>query len=867
MSSSKEQAALIRASGLFDEGWYLDQYPDVASVGLDPLEHYLFIGAELGRSPGPNFDAKAYISALGDELKMGENPLLHALSGGGASQSLEVEFVPLDEPFEAVDVLVNCWLRNPESLHGGLVELMHRLEVDGIRALLVTHAEVLLDNPEVETRFATFMLSRFDMYAHVEPVGRFPDWLKEVVEVELRRLGESDGTEAFDARRKVDRCVRQAYRYWRSWLERACPRLMIVWGSTSPLSRLQIRLCGQLDIPYLVMERGHFSRTLSIELLGQFAHGGANLQPHLAMGFEPQVDQVVSTEELVRWVRSCEEVPYGDWNKKLDTVGPVQRARKESRRVLLFIGVNELGSGIGYREGDTAERHSLVYGSTREALARFRDALSVVDPEALLVFKPHPADRNTYESNVSERFLVCDDANINELIIEADLCVSLSTTALARCVVEDKPILLLSLSELSMKGVAYEVSHPSELAAMLSAAICRDGFERRRARGLAFLRFLFAQQLVGLDEQVPTRLSIASLAGYIGSRLQAFVAPESRRVSGVALGLRSGEHPLAALSNKGVRDMRARATAARETEERPVEAESGEGSTSGKYSLVGDCVAASALRRGVDVVVPIYGNASMTSDCIEQLLKTRSNLEFRLILIDDFSPGSEMTALLGQYEGVEGVIVLRNHRNLGFPGTANRGLCYGLDRDVVLVNSDAVVPAHWLRRLQDAAYCRSDIASATPMSNNAGVFSFAYPELVGFSGDVETVEEWNVWAGRSEPAAVEVPAGHGFCLYVRRSALSRVGVLDQLSFDRGYYEEIDWCWRAARLGFRHVCATHVVVGHIGGSSFGDSAPALRDRNRELFRSRFPDYFPARRDFIRRGALDPYRFGQSPASTQ
>jgi len=36
---------LVAESGLFDRDWYLQQNPDVAAAGLNPLEHYLRRGA------------------------------------------------------------------------------------------------------------------------------------------------------------------------------------------------------------------------------------------------------------------------------------------------------------------------------------------------------------------------------------------------------------------------------------------------------------------------------------------------------------------------------------------------------------------------------------------------------------------------------------------------------------------------------------------------------------------------------------------------------------------------------------------------------------------------------------------------------
>lgn len=53
-------AALIRASGLFDADWYCRTYPDAAASGLDPITHYLRVGAGKGYDPNPLFNTGYY---------------------------------------------------------------------------------------------------------------------------------------------------------------------------------------------------------------------------------------------------------------------------------------------------------------------------------------------------------------------------------------------------------------------------------------------------------------------------------------------------------------------------------------------------------------------------------------------------------------------------------------------------------------------------------------------------------------------------------------------------------------------------------------------------------------------------------------
>ncbi len=75
--------ALVRASGLFDAGWYLAHNPDVASANVDPLRHYLASGGMEGRNPHPWFDSHFYLSRYPDVAASGANPLVHYLRHGG----------------------------------------------------------------------------------------------------------------------------------------------------------------------------------------------------------------------------------------------------------------------------------------------------------------------------------------------------------------------------------------------------------------------------------------------------------------------------------------------------------------------------------------------------------------------------------------------------------------------------------------------------------------------------------------------------------------------------------------------------------------------------------------------------------------
>ena len=50
----------LRASTLFDPGWYLERYIDLQSAMIEPFEHFCVGGSAEGRDPGPDFSTSGY---------------------------------------------------------------------------------------------------------------------------------------------------------------------------------------------------------------------------------------------------------------------------------------------------------------------------------------------------------------------------------------------------------------------------------------------------------------------------------------------------------------------------------------------------------------------------------------------------------------------------------------------------------------------------------------------------------------------------------------------------------------------------------------------------------------------------------------
>ena len=244
----------------------------------------------------------------------------------------------------------------------------------------------------------------------------------------------------------------------------------------------------------------------------------------------------------------------------------------------------------------------------------------------------------------------------------------------------------------------------------------------------------------------------------------------------------------------------------------------------------------------VDVVIPVYRGEAETRACVESVLAARTRLAREIVVIDDASPEPSLSAWLRELAGSGRVTLIVHEANRGFVATANEGLALHADRDVVLLNSDTEVADGWIDRL--AAHPRHDasIGTVTPFSTNATICS--YPRTLA-DNDVprgETTASLDAAFLAANPGhCVEIPTAVGFCMYVTRRCLDAVGRFDEARYGTGYGEEVDFCMRAARAGFRNVLAADVFVRHVGEVSFGDTGPDRRLRAQATVDELYPEF--------------------------
>jgi len=168
-------------------------------------------------------------------------------------------------------------------------------------------------------------------------------------------------------------------------------------------------------------------------------------------------------------------------------------------------------------------------------------------------------------------------------------------------------------------------------------------------------------------------------------------------------------------------------------------------------------------------------------------------------------------------------IVVRNPRNLGFAAAANIGIEQAVRlgaEAVLIVNNDAVVAPECIVELVAALERDERLAAVggkTLTQEQPPRIHTAYGVLT-YHGPLVRQEGWMDPDITRYSEFAEVDYISGCAMLLRRSAVERVGLLDPEFF--AYHEDLDWCIRARRAGYRVAYVPSAIVHHRMHASTG-----------------------------------------------
>lgn len=232
-----------------------------------------------------------------------------------------------------------------------------------------------------------------------------------------------------------------------------------------------------------------------------------------------------------------------------------------------------------------------------------------------------------------------------------------------------------------------------------------------------------------------------------------------------------------------------------------------------------------------DAIIVNYNARGFLADAVETLLRSQS-VE-HVYVIDNASTDCSLTLLPQRRD--DRLTIIRNAVNLGFAAACNLGFARTTCENILLLNPDCHVVNGAIDLLITALRSSDRVGMAGPLLLNpdgseqaGGRRRFPTPRLILLQAAKRAGLRWllplqppNVVL-HQDPLpvrATDVEAISGACMMVRREAMVDIGPLDE-----GYFlhvEDLDWCMRAHRAGWRVLFVPDAKVVHHKGVSGRD----------------------------------------------
>lgn len=235
----------------------------------------------------------------------------------------------------------------------------------------------------------------------------------------------------------------------------------------------------------------------------------------------------------------------------------------------------------------------------------------------------------------------------------------------------------------------------------------------------------------------------------------------------------------------------------------------------------------------VSIITVNYKQAGVTIAFLESL-RNISYPNIEVLVVDNGSGGDDAAQIR---ESAPWANIIASNDNLGFAGGNNLGVGKSKGELLLFINNDVEVPADFLEPLVSIMQ-QPDVGMASPK-----IKFFYAPDTIQYAGSTPlsaiTMRNRAIGWGQKDDGQFNMQYvtayAHGAAMITSREVISKVGTMYDGYFL--YYEELDWCERIKRAGYKIMYIPESVIYHKESVSTGKQSPLKTyyiNRNRLLF---------------------------------
>jgi len=257
-------------------------------------------------------------------------------------------------------------------------------------------------------------------------------------------------------------------------------------------------------------------------------------------------------------------------------------------------------------------------------------------------------------------------------------------------------------------------------------------------------------------------------------------------------------------------------------------------------------------RMELSVVIVNYRSRERLLECIAALAPELAGREAEILVVDNDSRDGAPEAVTARFPAVR---VRVNADNLGYARAVNQGIADGRGAHVLVMNPDCIVRPGAVRALLDymREHPRTGIAAPRILNLDGSIeySARAFPDGFAFLFNRYSVltrlfprNPWTrgyLLTDWDHASARDVDWVTGACMMVRRTAIDRVGGMDEAFFM--FNEDVDWCRRMGQAGFGVTYVPAAEAVHwIGASKQRVARRVIYERHRGMihyFRKHHP----------------------------
>lgn len=215
----------------------------------------------------------------------------------------------------------------------------------------------------------------------------------------------------------------------------------------------------------------------------------------------------------------------------------------------------------------------------------------------------------------------------------------------------------------------------------------------------------------------------------------------------------------------------------------------------------------------IKVVVSNFNARADTEECIRSLMAAGLSAE-QIIVVDSASSDGSVEPFRQLFPAIE---LIELPDNPGYTGGINAGLHSAMAQGaewMLIMNNDTSIAPDFLIELQRASLARPDLRILGPL-----ILFHDHPELIWNVTThliPHTLISLNPYRRQplnrfTFPAVLDVDFANGCAMLIRRDVIRSIGYLDSSFFV--YSEDVDFCFRARRQGFKIGIATRARMTH------------------------------------------------------